>query len=122
MTRWAFSLLCEAVGKICALVSHLVVHLIVCRFDPQTGLLTGSNDLNLVNLFLRLFGKCTEEELCVRLLCFQVSRVHQSLTVVQFTVWSRTLTPFHMVCRSNRVRQLSCLFLLAAMMCRACAQ
>jgi len=50
---------------------HLVLRL--SRFDPQTGWPTGSNDLNLVNLFLRLFGKCTEEELCVRLLCFQVN-------------------------------------------------
>ncbi|GJP32228.1 hypothetical protein CLOM_g16822 [Closterium sp. NIES-68] len=42
------------------------------KFDPSTHLLTGSNDLNLVNLFLRLFGPCTEEALCIRLLLFQV--------------------------------------------------
>lgn len=42
------------------------------KFDPETGLLTGSNDLNLVNLFLRLFGRCTEQALCIRLLLFQV--------------------------------------------------
>ncbi|CAM6085587.1 unnamed protein product [Calypogeia fissa] len=41
------------------------------RFDPRTNLLTGSNDMNLVNLFLRVFGQCTEQELCVRLLIFQ---------------------------------------------------
>ncbi|KAF3327460.1 UDP-N-acetylglucosamine--dolichyl-phosphate N-acetylglucosaminephosphotransferase [Carex littledalei] len=41
------------------------------RFDPQTGLLTGTNDMNLVNLFLRLFGRCTEKALCIRLLIFQ---------------------------------------------------
>jgi UDP-N-acetylglucosamine--dolichyl-phosphate N-acetylglucosaminephosphotransferase len=41
------------------------------RFDPQTGLLTGTNDMNLVNLFLRLFGRCTEKTLCIRLLIFQ---------------------------------------------------
>ncbi|CAI5468596.1 unnamed protein product [Closterium sp. Yama58-4] len=42
------------------------------KFDPATHRLTGSNDLNLVNLFLRLFGPCTEEHLCIRLLLFQV--------------------------------------------------
>ncbi|CAI7897645.1 unnamed protein product, partial [Closterium sp. NIES-53] len=41
------------------------------KFDPATHRLTGSNDLNLVNLFLRLFGPCTEEHLCIRLLLFQ---------------------------------------------------
>lgn len=45
--------------------------IIWCRFDPQTGLLTGTNDMNLVNLFLRLFGRCTEKALCIRLLIFQ---------------------------------------------------
>lgn len=43
-----------------------------CRFDPQTGLLTGTKDGTLVNLFLRLFGRCTEKSLCIRLLVFQV--------------------------------------------------
>ncbi|KAJ1702414.1 hypothetical protein LUZ63_002193 [Rhynchospora breviuscula] len=42
------------------------------RFDPQTGLLIGTSDMNLVNLFLRLFGQCTEKSLCIRLLIFQV--------------------------------------------------
>ncbi|CAI5497869.1 unnamed protein product [Closterium sp. Naga37s-1] len=37
-------------------------------FDLATHRLTGSNDLNLVNLFLRLFGPCTEEQLCIHLL------------------------------------------------------
>ncbi|KAG8099177.1 hypothetical protein GUJ93_ZPchr0013g37765 [Zizania palustris] len=41
------------------------------RFDPQTGLLTGTKDGNLVNIFLRLFGKCSEKSLCIRLLIFQ---------------------------------------------------
>ncbi|GAQ80668.1 UDP-N-acetylglucosamine--dolichyl-phosphate N-acetylglucosaminephosphotransferase [Klebsormidium nitens] len=41
------------------------------KFDPETGLLTGSNDLNLVNLFLRIFGPLTEQQLCIRLLVFQ---------------------------------------------------
>ncbi|VAH42762.1 unnamed protein product [Triticum turgidum subsp. durum] len=43
------------------------------RFDTQTGLLTGTKDGNLVNIFLRLFGKCSEKSLCIRLLIFQVS-------------------------------------------------
>lgn len=42
------------------------------RFDPQTGLLTGTKDGNLVNIFLRLFGRCSEQALCIRLLIFQV--------------------------------------------------
>ncbi|WOL16859.1 hypothetical protein Cni_G25647 [Canna indica] len=41
------------------------------RFDPQTGLLTGTKDGTLVNLFLRLFGRCTEKTLCIKLLIFQ---------------------------------------------------
>ncbi|EER99854.1 hypothetical protein BDA96_02G426000 [Sorghum bicolor] len=41
------------------------------RFDPETGLLTGTKDGNLVNIFLRLFGKCSEKVLCIRLLIFQ---------------------------------------------------
>lgn len=41
------------------------------RFDPKTGLLTGTKDGTLVNLFLRLFGKCSEKSLCIRLLIFQ---------------------------------------------------
>ncbi|EFJ27803.1 hypothetical protein SELMODRAFT_171816 [Selaginella moellendorffii] len=40
-------------------------------FEPKTGLLTGSKDMNLVNLFLRWFGRCTERQLCIRLLIFQ---------------------------------------------------
>lgn len=48
-------------------------------FDPKTGLLHPSKatetryNMNLVNLFLRLFGPCTERALCVRLLVFQAS-------------------------------------------------
>ncbi|XP_042384553.1 UDP-N-acetylglucosamine--dolichyl-phosphate N-acetylglucosaminephosphotransferase-like [Zingiber officinale] len=41
------------------------------KFDPRTGLLTGTKDGTLVNLFLRLFGQCTEKMLCIRLLIFQ---------------------------------------------------
>lgn len=51
------------------------------KFDPETGLLTGSNDYNLVNLFLRLFGPCTEQTLCIRLLSFQALS-----TVLCFTI------------------------------------
>ncbi|KAF9588574.1 hypothetical protein IFM89_013426 [Coptis chinensis] len=41
------------------------------RYDPQTGLLTGTDDGTLVNIFLRLFGRCSEKSLCIRLLAFQ---------------------------------------------------
>ncbi|PON64544.1 Glycosyl transferase [Trema orientale] len=41
------------------------------RFDPQTGLLTGTNDGTLVNLFLRWFGRMSEKSLCIYLLVFQ---------------------------------------------------
>ncbi|KAI5070064.1 hypothetical protein GOP47_0014407 [Adiantum capillus-veneris] len=44
-------------------------------FDPKTGLLTGTKDLNLVNLFLRLFGRCSELQLLIRLLLFQALSV-----------------------------------------------
>lgn len=40
-------------------------------FDVKTGLLTGTTDMNLVNLFLRLFGRCSERQLLIRLLLFQ---------------------------------------------------
>lgn len=45
--------------------------------DPKTGLLypskrgDGGYNLNLVTLFLRLFGPCTERQLCNRILAFQ---------------------------------------------------
>ncbi|CAK7342688.1 unnamed protein product [Dovyalis caffra] len=41
------------------------------RFDPQTGLLTGTNDGTLVNFYLRMFGRKTENSLCVHLLLVQ---------------------------------------------------
>ncbi|KAK3002065.1 hypothetical protein RJ639_020435, partial [Escallonia herrerae] len=41
-------------------------------FDPQTGLLTGTNDGTVVNLFLRQFGRMSEKSLCILLLVFQV--------------------------------------------------
>uniref|UniRef100_A0A6N2K5X7 UDP-N-acetylglucosamine--dolichyl-phosphate N-acetylglucosaminephosphotransferase n=1 Tax=Salix viminalis TaxID=40686 RepID=A0A6N2K5X7_SALVM len=41
------------------------------KFDPQTGLLTGTNDGTLVNLYLRMFGRKTENSLCVHLLLVQ---------------------------------------------------
>uniref|UniRef100_A0A164WQ38 UDP-N-acetylglucosamine--dolichyl-phosphate N-acetylglucosaminephosphotransferase n=1 Tax=Daucus carota subsp. sativus TaxID=79200 RepID=A0A164WQ38_DAUCS len=41
------------------------------RFDPQTGLLTGTNDGTLVNLSLRLFGRRSEKSLCILLLLLQ---------------------------------------------------
>jgi UDP-N-acetylglucosamine--dolichyl-phosphate N-acetylglucosaminephosphotransferase len=42
------------------------------RFDPKTGILTGTNDGTLVNLFLRQFGPKSENSLCILLLVFQV--------------------------------------------------
>ncbi|KAM3338374.1 UDP-N-acetylglucosamine-dolichyl-phosphate N-acetylglucosaminephosphotransferase [Capsicum galapagoense] len=41
------------------------------KFDPQTGLLTGTNDGTLVNFFLRQLGRMSEQSLCVALLTFQ---------------------------------------------------
>lgn len=41
------------------------------RFDPQTGLLTGTNDGTLVNFFLRKLGRKSEKSLCIYLLIFQ---------------------------------------------------
>ncbi|KAF3452426.1 hypothetical protein FNV43_RR02859 [Rhamnella rubrinervis] len=41
------------------------------RFNPQTGLLTGTNDGTLVNFFLRRFGQMSEKSLCISLLAFQ---------------------------------------------------
>ncbi|KAG6771231.1 hypothetical protein POTOM_022578 [Populus tomentosa] len=54
------------------------------RFDPQTGLLTGTNDGTLVNFYLRMFGRKTENSLCMHLLLVQgllaSSRVWTSLS------------------------------------------
>ncbi|KAL6532881.1 hypothetical protein OROGR_013841 [Orobanche gracilis] len=41
------------------------------RFDSVSGLLTGTNDGTLVNLFLRQFGRRSEKSLCILLLVFQ---------------------------------------------------
>ncbi|KAK7344965.1 hypothetical protein VNO77_15272 [Canavalia gladiata] len=41
------------------------------RFDPETGLLTGTNDGTLVNFFLRNLGRKSEKTLCIYLLIFQ---------------------------------------------------
>lgn len=40
-------------------------------FDAQSGLLFGKKDMNLVNLFLRVFGPCSEHRLFVRLMMLQ---------------------------------------------------
>uniref|UniRef100_A0A2P2MEW7 UDP-N-acetylglucosamine--dolichyl-phosphate N-acetylglucosaminephosphotransferase n=1 Tax=Rhizophora mucronata TaxID=61149 RepID=A0A2P2MEW7_RHIMU len=40
-------------------------------FDPQTGLLTGTNDGTLVNVSLRMLGRKSEKSLCICLLLFQ---------------------------------------------------
>eukprot|EP00898_Chlorokybus_atmophyticus_P003962 jgi/Chlat1/4567/Chrsp29S04470 len=43
------------------------------RFDPSTGLLHGSDDMNLLNLTLRVGGPCTEKAVVVRLLGIQAA-------------------------------------------------
>ncbi|KNA04442.1 hypothetical protein SOVF_199790 [Spinacia oleracea] len=43
------------------------------RFDPQTGLLTGTRDGTLVNVSLRLFGRMSEQSLCIFLLFLQAA-------------------------------------------------
>jgi len=58
--------------KIILLRSLVFLYLLALRFDPQSGLLTGTNDGTLVNFFLRIFGRKTEKSLCTYLLVFQV--------------------------------------------------
>ncbi|CAI0406783.1 unnamed protein product [Linum tenue] len=41
------------------------------RFDPDTGLLTGTKDGTVVNVYLRFFGKKKENSLCIHLLLVQ---------------------------------------------------
>lgn len=41
------------------------------RFDPKTGLLYATPNMNLVNLTLRLLGPCSELTLCLKILAFQ---------------------------------------------------
>ena len=43
------------------------------RFDPATGLLHPTPNMNVVNLMLRLLGPCTEFWLCMRILIWQVA-------------------------------------------------
>ncbi|KAG6515687.1 hypothetical protein ZIOFF_026116 [Zingiber officinale] len=65
------------VEDLCSVSLPFLLKIIPCprhrlpKFDPRTGLLTGTKDGTLVNLFLRLFGQCTEKMLCIRLLIFQ---------------------------------------------------
>lgn len=42
------------------------------KYDPTTGLLHATPNMNLVNLTLRILGPCTELALCLRILGFQV--------------------------------------------------
>ncbi|GKV48911.1 hypothetical protein SLEP1_g55694 [Rubroshorea leprosula] len=41
------------------------------RFNPETGLLTGTPDCTLVNFYLRIFGPKSEKSLCIHLLIVQ---------------------------------------------------
>ena len=52
---------------------HALPATAVCRFDPQTGLLHPTPNMNVVNLVLRLLGPCTEFWLCVRILVWQMA-------------------------------------------------
>lgn len=74
------------------------------RFDPKSGLLTGSNDMNLINLFLRLFGRCSEYSLFIKLMLFQViccistmlSQVDVStISIADTNVFERILAKAH---------------------------
>jgi len=66
-------------------------------FDVKTGLLSPSKatetryNMNLVTLFLRVFGKTSERKLCLRLLAFQVSCVGLTFVVrylfIAFVHW-----------------------------------
>ena len=66
------------------------------RFETQTGLLSPSKatetryNMNLVTLFLRVFGKTTERKLCLRLLAFQVA-------CVVFTFAARYVSPLSFI-------------------------
>jgi UDP-N-acetylglucosamine--dolichyl-phosphate N-acetylglucosaminephosphotransferase len=42
------------------------------RYDPATGLLHSTPNMNLVNLTLRVLGPCSERTLCIKLLTLQV--------------------------------------------------
>lgn len=42
------------------------------RYDPSSGLLYATDNMNLVNLFLRVFGPKTEMMLCILILGFQI--------------------------------------------------
>lgn len=59
------------------------------RFDPQTGLLTGTNDGTVVNVYLRIFGRKSEKSLCIHLLLVQV--IHSHVQDVLFNLFSLSL-------------------------------
>ncbi|KAJ6921775.1 hypothetical protein NC652_015652 [Populus alba x Populus x berolinensis] len=65
------------------------------RFDPQTGLLTGTNDGTLVNFYLRMFGRKTENSLCMHLLLVQVIYLFVKFYLSPFTcaLWGRGFLP-----------------------------
>ncbi|KAJ6912647.1 hypothetical protein NC651_015162 [Populus alba x Populus x berolinensis] len=56
------------------------------RFDPQTGLLTGTNDGTLVNFYLRMFGRKTENSLCMHLLLVQSPKPTHSTSIASFSL------------------------------------
>lgn len=61
-----------------------MVDLLLCpprRFDPASGLLHPTTNMNVVNLTLRLLGPCTEFWLCVRILAWQAACCAGALAV-----------------------------------------
>ncbi|KAF9664640.1 hypothetical protein SADUNF_Sadunf16G0039300 [Salix dunnii] len=70
------------------------------RFDPQTGLLTGTDDGTLVNFYLRMLGRKSENSLCVHLLLVQhgqknVLVVLINMLKVLLTAWFCCMTCHH---------------------------
>ncbi|KAJ8449812.1 hypothetical protein Cgig2_001468 [Carnegiea gigantea] len=75
-------------------VFHQLAGLIPCprhrlpKFNPNTGLLTGTNDGTLVNFTLRLLGRMREESLCIVLLLLQMNT---NTNIRQFPVTAASL-------------------------------
>lgn len=68
----------------------------ISRFDTATGLLTGTKDGTLVNVYLRLFGPKSEKSLCIHLLVFQVLLKHMFITI--FYIMKIIATDFVIFC------------------------
>ncbi len=55
------------------IVLYFLHQLFACRFDPATGLLHATPNMNVVNLVLRMLGPTSELWLCMRILAFQLA-------------------------------------------------